>query len=163
MWIPCTDTSIGWFCYFTIVPLILADKYYNIFRGWYCITGFSSNHLIHWIVFHRKYLRNIFLEILINLSQDNINSTWDVVYDRDWLYCTLHVWNNKTLLMMDLLNIYILFSCLIFELTFDKYVSGVSTILVNNEFCGWVSWYVELLLFSHFLLTKLTIILIIWS
>ena len=47
--------------------------------------------------------------------------------------------------------------------TFDKYFSGVLTILINKKFYRRMSCYVELLLFLHFLLPKLTIIFLIWS
>ena len=41
----------------------------------------------------------------------------------------------------------------------DKYFSGVSKMLINNELYRQLIWHMELLLFSRFLRTKLTAIL----
>ena len=45
----------------------------------------------------------------------------------------------------------------------DTLFSGVSTIIINNYLRILLIWNLELLLFSHFLLPKLTIIYLIWS
>ena len=42
-----------------------------------------------------------------------MTSTWEVYFEHDELYYTLHVFHNKIMLMMTLLKIYVLFSSLI--------------------------------------------------
>ena len=60
----------------------------------------------------------------------------------------MHLLNNKIMLMITLLKTFIMS-----DFRIDESFSGVSTVLINNEFCRRLIWYLELLSFSRFLLT----------
>ena len=75
---------------------------------------FPSRHVIHRLVFQKRYCRNVSLEKMIYSSWEDMNSIIDVIFEHDQLYYTLNVLNKKIMLIMTLLKMYIIFSCLIY-------------------------------------------------
>ena len=123
---------------------------------------FLSRHLIHRLFFRKDIVvMSLWKNWFINPRKIWIQR--ETFFVTNLLYYILHVFNKKIMLMMTLLKMYVILSCQISESTFGKFFSGVSTILINKKICRRLSWNVDLLLFFHFLLLKLTIILIIWS